>query len=317
MSGARTDSGPSVDAVIVNWNAGAHLVRAVRSAIASIASAAASGTVFVVDNGSTDDSLAPVEALRGPVEVIRTGHNLGYAGGIRVGAARSRSELLLILNPDVELRDDTVRRVLAVLAERPDVGVVGARLVDPQGVDGISCYRFPSLSNMMLAMSGLDRFAGRLPGARLKTHAMVERDPAQSGVVDQVIGAFMLIRREAWDAVGGIDDSFFLYYEEVDLCRRIRDAGWLTWYCAEAVATHVGQVSSSQVPDQRLAWLWESRERYARRHLLRWEAEVITWAIPLVEVPMRVAYAASQRRPAAIADALRGCYQWARRRRGA
>jgi GT2 family glycosyltransferase len=154
---------------------------------------------------------------------------------------------VLLLNPDTELTEGALDRALATLAERPEVGVVGVRLVKPDGTfDHAAKRSFPTLLGAVGHFTGLGRSDGRL-AARLGQYRAVDVDEHGAGEVDAVNGAFMLVRREAIDAVGLLDEAYRMYGEDLDWCLRFKRAGWTVFYDGRASVVHVkGAVSVTQ-----------------------------------------------------------------------
>jgi len=259
----------SLAIIIVNWNSREQL----RECLASIPEAAArlpSGArldcVVVVDNGSADGSADHLSCEGARVELLRNTDNAGFARACNQGAAialeRHGSELLLFLNPDTRLHADSLRLPLQALAEpaHERTGIVGIQLVDGQGSIARSCARFPRVSHFVSAALALDRVWPSVG------HTMREWPHQDSRVVDQVIGAFFLTRRELFEHLGGFDERFFVYFEEVDFAYRARQLGWTSLYLSEAQAFHKGGGTSDQVRGRRLFYSLRSRQAYFRKH---------------------------------------------------
>lgn len=248
-----------ITVVIVNWNAGAQL----RTCVDSIAEYGA-GLVrqtIVVDNGSVDGSEARVEGLPN-VTLIRAGANLGFGKACNLGAQQAKGDYLLFLNPDAALYAETLPKTLAYMQDQVNgkVGICGVQLLDEGGHVSRSCARFPSVAGFAAHATGLVRFVPRLG------HSMAEWDHAQTREVDQVIGAFFLVRRDLFEVLGGFDERFFVYFEEVDFSYRARQAGWCSMYLADVQAFHAGGGTSSQVKARRLFYSLRSRLLYSFRH---------------------------------------------------
>lgn len=280
--------GPSLDIVIVNWNTG----RALRQCLESIAAASAAARVrrvVVVDNASTDDSLREAEGTGVWTEVIRNPANRGFAAACNQGAAGSRAKYLLFLNPDTRLYPDTLAKVIAFMEEpgQRDVGICGIRLVDEEGAPSTVAARFPSVTGFLGEATGLSRV---LP-ALFPPHLLSAAECLDTRQVDQVIGAFFLIRRALFEALDGFDERFFVYFEEVDLSLRARQRGQRSMYFADAQAYHRGGLSSEQVKATRLFYSLRSRMLYAFKHFTApaaWLTLLVTFG---VEWPARSARA--------------------------
>lgn len=253
----------SLDIVIVNWNTG----DALGACLASIAAGSTGVSltrVAVVDNASTDDSMAPVRGAPLPLHVVGNESNRGFGSACNQGAAGSTADYLLFLNPDTRLEADTLARTLAFL-EAPaqhDVGICGIRLLDDDGRPSTSAARFPSPRVIFGEATGLGRF---LPGL-FPRHLLTADDCRTTRDVDQVIGAYFVIRRALFDRLGGFDERFFVYFEEVDLSLRARLAGYQSVFFAGATAYHAGGVSSDQVKAARLFYTLRGRLLYAWKH---------------------------------------------------
>lgn len=255
---------PAVDIIIVNWNASASLRNCLASVLASARRRWDLTRIVVTDNGSEDGCAGVVNQFPG-VELRQNSSNRGFAAACNQGAAGSQSDYLLFLNPDTQLETGTMDHVISVISrsENASVGICGIRLQDEAGKSSLSCSRFPTTWSLLLEMSGLDRFARAI----FKTRHMTAGELLEDRDVDQVIGAFFLIRRSLFEALGGFDERFFVYFEEVDLSLRARQHGYTTRFVAGASATHIGRVSSNQSKARRLFYFVHSRLLYAKKHM--------------------------------------------------
>lgn len=277
-----------IDIIIVNWNSGAQLLASVLS-ISQYSSNIVQKTI-VVDNGSTDSSDACIENLPN-VELIRTGFNLGFGKACNLGARGAKSEYLLFLNPDAALHSDSLLRALAFMQDsvNANVGICGVQLLDELGHLSRSCSRFPSVAGFVTHALGIDRFFPHFG------HAMTEWDHAQTREVDQVIGAFFLVRRAVFEAMGGFDERFFVYFEEVDFSRRARNAGWRSVYLADAQAFHAGGGTTNQIKARRLFYSLRSRLLYVFKHFSLHGAVLVMFTTLLMEPLSRSALAVLRR----------------------
>ena len=260
MSGLQQDSElpvHDVAAVVVNYNAGAALSECVASLESERVQA-----IVVVDNGSTDDSLECLARENPGVQVFRTGQNLGFGGGANYGAKRTTGEMLLVCNPDLVLRPGALGAMVDRLMQDPSLGLVGPALVTPSGDIQPSGRAFPTLRRSMAqAVLGV-----LLPkNAYSQRYREANRTRAGTGIVDWVTGACFLVRRVAFDAVGGFDDRYFMYVEEVDLCWRLARAGWRTGYESSAQVLHLAGISTAPFPYRMIVAHHLSLWRYARR----------------------------------------------------
>jgi GT2 family glycosyltransferase len=271
--------------VVVNWNAGDRL-RACLDSIDAHGDGLVS-QVIVVDNGSTDSSAAGLEVRPG-VSLVRAGANLGFGRACNLGARQAAGgDLLLFLNPDAALHAGTLAALAACLDAPANarVGICGVQLVDETGSVARSCSRLPSVAGLLAQSSGLDRLFPRLG------QAMVEWDHAATRDVEQVIGAFFLVRRALFASLKGFDERFFVYYEEVDFSLRARDAGWRSLYLADVQAFHAGMGTTAQVKARRLFYLLRSRLLYAGKHFSRPGAVAVALGALFVEPLARTALA--------------------------
>ena len=278
------DSKTSV--VIVNWNAGTQLAEAVSSINAHHQDLVSS--VIIVDNASTDDSLAQVEKLRHvafDLQIVRNQSNRGFAAACNQGAALARSEFILFLNPDTRLFPDSLAKAIAFMLqpENAQIGICGIRLVDQAGNTSLSAARFPTLRVMAGTTLGLSR----LFPAAFPPHLMNASELKETRRVDQVIGAFFLIRRAVFERCGGFDERFFVYFEEVDLSFRAHQLGYASCLLADVTAFHKLGGCSEKAKAARLFYSLRSRILYAQKHYSATELVVLVLLTGL-ELPLRL-----------------------------
>jgi GT2 family glycosyltransferase len=196
--------------------------------------------VTVVDHGSTDGTVALV-AERFPAVRLIEQANLGYGAGINAGLRLAAAPWLLVLNSDAWASAAALERLVAFAEERPEAAVAGPRLLNPDGTLQRSARGFPTLWRLATEYLFLRKLA---PRSRL-LNAFYAGDYDHSGPreVEWLMGAVLLVRRDAADEVGLFDEEFFLFSEETDWCYRFREAGWQVWLCPDAEFTHVGGAS--------------------------------------------------------------------------
>ena len=281
------------DIVVVNWNSGGML----RECIDSIAAnRQAVGRVVVVDNGSNDGSFDLSSYDYDWLVLIKAGQNLGFAKACNVGAARCDAPFILFLNPDARLMDQSLEGALRFMTspEGSGFGICGVRLVGRTGDVERHCANFTDPSTYVGQAIGLARTFPQI----FTPHFMQDFDHLESRPVDQVIGAFFLVRRELFEVLRGFDERYFVYFEEVDFALRARKAGWRTFYLASATAYHYGGGSSEKVKAARLFYSLRSRLLYAKRHFSP-VGVAITYLVTLCVEPFsRVAHALFRRAPA-------------------
>jgi GT2 family glycosyltransferase len=298
-----------LDVVCVNWNAGPQLAACLASLAGTDRSRVALGRVVVVDNASCDGSAVGLDPGDLPLQVITNPMNRGFAAACNQGAHGGPSPYVLFLNPDTRLEADSLTAPLAFL-ESPaaaDIGICGIQLVDEQGRVARSCARFPTPGQLVAASTGVDRLLpGTFPG-----FVMREWDHQDSRRVDHVIGAFYLVRRELFESLGGFDERYFVYLEDLDFSLRAGQAGWHSYYLARARAFHRGGGTSEQVRAERLVYLLRSRLQYARRHFSRAAALAVELATIGIEPVVRVAAALGRGAPRLARDTIKAYWMLA------
>ncbi len=248
--------------IIVSWNVRDLLQRALASVYASW-DGRPGLEVVVVDNASHDDSVAMLRENFPNAHIIANTENRGFTGGNNQGIAAATGDFLLLLNPDTEIIDNALPHMVAYLQSQFDVGMVGPQLLNPDGSVQSSRRRFPTLPVLFLESTWLEKLAPR----KLLRHYYAQEQPDDLVQdVDWITGAAMLTRRETVTQVGGMDEGFFMYSEELDWCRRIREAGWRIVYFPEARIIHHEGKSSEQVVPARHIHFQSSKVRYARKY---------------------------------------------------
>ena len=248
--------------------------------------AAGQAPVVVVDNASGDGTPAMVQERFPEVTLMANPQNLGFAAACNQGARAAPTEYLLFLNPDTRLLPDSLTQPLEFLQDprHQSTGIVGIQLLDDHGRISRSCARFPTPGRFYARSLGLDRLLPRW----FPSYRMTDWDHSRSQPVDHVIGAFYLVRRKVFEQLGGFDERFFVYLEDLDLSFRAHQAGWPCYYLAEAQAYHAGGGGATAVTADRLCYSLQSRLRYAAKHFHRWSALGITLATLLVEPALRL-----------------------------
>lgn len=255
-----TDAAPDIDVIIPSWN-GRDLLAACLDSL-SRTRGDLRVRVLVVDNASTDGSVEMVRHRHPGVEVQVNASNEGFARACNRGAAMGDAPFLLLLNTDTVLQPGALQRLLHLLQTAPRAAIAAPRLLNPDLTFQSSHASFPTLWQDLLILTGIGRLTR---GDHFPSHAAEEGRGAQR--VGWVGGACILVRRAAWEALGGLDEGYFMYAEEMDLCRRLDQAGWEVWYEPGAVVVHVGGGSAVRVAEQSEARLYCSRVRFYRKHL--------------------------------------------------
>lgn len=247
--------------VILSWNVRDLLRQCLASVFAHQSPLAAE--VIVVDNASSDDSPAMVRAEFPQVKLIVNAVNRGYTGGNNDGIAAAAGRYVLILNPDTQVVGDALATLVNYADAHPEAGVIGPQLVNPDGTIQSSRRRFPTLTTALFESTWLQAWAPRHVRSDYYVH---DRPDTETQPVDWVVGACLLVRREVIDQVGVLDEGFFMYSEELDWCRRIKQAGWQVVYLPPAQVIHYVGKSSEQVATQRHIYFQTSKVRYFRKH---------------------------------------------------
>lgn len=229
---------PDVSAILVNYNAGPELRRALQSIADDLAGVP--WDAVVVDNNSSDGSTAIVAEFAPNARLLRNTDNVGFARGVNQGLAASSAPHVLIMNPDCRIVAGAFATLLKVLKRRDPCAVVGPCILDPDGSVQGSARGDP---NMFTGLFGRSTMLRRiLPDLAVSKRNVVTNEPGRAGldsvIVDWLSGACMLAKRSALQSVGGFDERYFLYWEDADLCRRLRARGYHVRYVPSAVAVH-------------------------------------------------------------------------------
>jgi len=284
MDDSSVSSAPEISVVIVSYNT-RELLRECLGTVAREAEGI-SHEIIVVDNASRDGSPDMVLNDFRQVNLIRSDINLGFAGANNRGFAQAHGRYVVLLNSDAFLRPGALRLSLQYMDTHPQVGLGGGRLVGRDDSWQPSARMFPSLFNDLLMLSGL---AARYPKSRLLGRAdRTWANPLEAAAVDWLPGAYVIVRRAALECAGYFDERFFLYYEEVDLCRRIKAAGYAIWYWPDIVTVHLGGESSKTINrlqmsgagSQLTLWRMRSQLLYYRKHHHAWGA----WCCAALEI---------------------------------
>lgn len=253
--------------VILNYRTPEMTLKAARAA--RVALAKLDYRIDIVDNDSGDgseDHLRQAVESEGwaNVQVLQTGENGGFGFGNNFAIRRALAsddppDFIYILNSDAFPEPDAVRTLLDFMNERPEVGIAGSSIHGPDGEPHLTAFRFPTLSSEVVGSFRL----GALERVLRDVEVPIRPPPRCTQRVDWVAGASMMIRREVLEQVGLFDESFFLYFEETDLCRRAALAGWPTYYVSESEVVHIGSVSTGMKEARRMPRYWfDSRRHY-------------------------------------------------------
>ncbi|BCX02979.1 MAG: glycosyl transferase [Candidatus Roseilinea sp.] len=262
--------------LIVSWNV-RELLRACLLSLQRYPATSHEQSIIVVDNASGDGTLEMLYRDFPEVCVVANPTNRGFTGGNNDGLRKIDSildpDFILLLNPDTEVTPGALDALLACAEAHPQAGVIGPQLRYPDGDVQSSRRRFPTFWTALFESTWLQPIA---PRAVLDHYYVRDRRDDEACEVDWVVGAAMLVRREAYRQVGGLDEhNFFMYSEELDWCRRIKAAGWQVLYEPRARVVHHEGKSSAQVSAQRMIYFNTSKVRYFAKHHGRLQATAL------------------------------------------
>jgi N-acetylglucosaminyl-diphospho-decaprenol L-rhamnosyltransferase len=259
---ASGSEGPGLDVVVVSYRSR----RLLESCLASLREHAPAFpySVYVVDNASNDGTVEMVRSDFPEVELIASERNLGFAAANNAAIRRSCGRYVLALNPDTRLSAGALDTLLCLMDERPELGMCGCRLVREDGTfDHASKRSFPTIAGALGHFLRVGR-TGRAP----RRLAQYRAPDVEGGPVDAVNGAFMLMRRAALDEVGLFDEGYWMYMEDLDLCYRLHEADWTTWYEPSVTVTHVKAGTSGPIRSARLNRAFHyGMFRFYRKHV--------------------------------------------------
>ena len=268
----RTFGMTDIAVAVISYNTREYL----RHCLASVLAAGAR-EVVVADNGSTDGSVEMLRDEFPSVVLIVDPTNPGYGGASNVAIAQCRAPYVLLLNSDTVLQPDALDALSRYLDDHPRTAVVGPRLLNPDGTLQRSIHQFPSPLVTLLDYSWLGWAVGYVPGVRRLYSTRDSHEHARA--TDWVTGAALAIRRSAFEAVGGFDPSYFMYFEEVDLSYRLRQAGWETHFAPVTEVVHAGGASTRQQRVRMLAQQMAAAMQFSERYQSPSSVRATRWAL--------------------------------------
>lgn len=262
--------------LIVNWNTGELARRCIESILKT--APPSDFEIIVVDNASTDGSFDMLKAAFGAearVKLLKAETNIGFARANNLAFGQSRGDLILCLNPDTEVMPDALAKLTDFILANAHAGVVGARLTNPDGTVQNSVRHFPSIWSSILILLGMHRIFNP------KKYLMSDFDYSREAEVDQVMGAALITRRSLIEKIGFFDEGFWLWYEEVDFCKRVRQAGYkVIYYPKSVIIHHIGKSFSQMPPYLRKKTMARSLALYFKKHGNLFEVLLIRVAAP-------------------------------------
>jgi len=272
----------SLSVCVINWNTADDLVNCLGRIYAEAANDPAGSEpveVVVVDNASSDDSVARVASRFPQAKLIVEEQNGGYSRAANRGIAATCGDFVVVMNPDVALETGSLATLRDFLASHPEAGSCGPKLLNPDGSLQPSCRRFPTLATGLMRSTILGRLLRSNRATR--DYLMTDFPHDRPAEVDWLSGACLALRRAALDQVGGFDEGFFMFCEDVDICLRLNQAGWKNFYVPAAAAVHRIASSTSQRM-ARMTYEWHRsmfrfyRKHYAATHSWPWRALAVT-----------------------------------------
>lgn len=245
-----------VSFIIVTWNSAEHI----KNLLDRLPAEEPCETI-VVDNASSDQTAALIETSFPQVKIIKNSRNEGLSRATNQAFDVSRGEYLMLLNPDIIIEKEAIEKMLAVMRERPEIGVLGPKLLNPDGSVQPSCREFPTCGNVLFELSLVPRIFKSL--SRWK---MGYFDHKSSREVDQPIGSCLLVRRDAFIRAGMMDESFPLFYNDVTLCYNIKQLGYMNYFLSEASAVHLHGASTRKVKPKMIIESHHSLYHYMKTH---------------------------------------------------
>jgi N-acetylglucosaminyl-diphospho-decaprenol L-rhamnosyltransferase len=277
---------PDLSIIVVNWNTRDLLAQCLRSVYQT--SDNLDFEIVVVDNASTDGSVEMVERLFPHIGLITNQENVGFARANNQAIARCQGRYVLLLNSDTRVLFESLCNVVRFMDEHPRAGIVGVRLLNPDGTFQASYTPFPTLWLEFLILSTLGR---RLIRATFPSYGPRAGEGART-IVGYMEGACLVARREAIEQIGGLDERIFMYAEDVDWCYRFHQAGWEVWYLPQAPIIHYGGQSSNRRKGRMEAELYRSRVYFFRKHYGRAAALCLKGLIYTVTLTKMVVHGA-------------------------
>ncbi len=231
-----------ISIIIVSWNVQALLEKCLSSI--KKYTPGIELEVIVCDNASSDDTVTMVRSSFPDVTLIANTENKGFAAANNQAILQATGEYILLLNPDTELVEESLAQAVSIMENQPEIGIIGCKHLNPDYTLQPSVRRSPTLLAIALIISKIAKFFPKLPP--LQWYLARDFDYDYATAVEQVAGSWMFIRRDVFDRIGLLDEKFFIWFEEVDLCTRARAAGFVIWYTPDIRIMHYGGQSFKQ-----------------------------------------------------------------------
>lgn len=258
--------------ITVSWNVESILKKCLESLEhAGLALIAPDGTqhgaglktqVIIVDSASKDGTVSMIKANFSWVHLIASQENIGFVRGNNLGLKQAEGRLIMLLNPDTEVLGDTLQRLAQVLESDPKIGIVGPHTLNSDGTHQSTRRRFPTFWTGVFESTWLEPYA---PKRIIERFRVLEMPDTGTYPVDWVQGSALLAKRELWDTLGSLDERYRMYAEEMDWCKRAKDAGWQVYYVGDAKIIHHSGQSSNQVKARSHVHFQHSKLRYFQK----------------------------------------------------
>jgi GT2 family glycosyltransferase len=255
----------NLSVIIVNWNTRDLLRECLKSVLKQ--TKGLDYEVLVVDNGSSDDSVRMIKKAFPWIKLMENRENLGFSKANNQAIRRARGEFILLLNSDTKIAENAFKKMVDFARANPQIGVLGPRLLNADGNSQASTAPFYFLGVAFLSLFGGDRF--------------LRSSPQKAKKVDWVSGSCFLIRRELLDKVGGLDEQFFMYLEEMEFCYRAKKVGFETWFLPWARVYHLVRGSSPEGKQKVIWWTYENFVYFYQKHFALWQVAVVKWLLRL------------------------------------
>ena len=247
--------------IIVSWNV-ADLLRACLDSILAAPTKLAL-EIIVVDSASSDATVAMIQSEYPQVTLMAQTENLGFVKCNNIGLNASRGQHVLLLNPDTEIIGDALATMVAYLDAHPDVGIVGPHTFNTDRTTQSTKRRFPTMATGFFESTWLQDYA---PKSLMDWYYAADVADQAIGDVDWVQGSALMARRSMYEQIGGLDEGFFMFSEELDWCKRAKDAGWRVVYVGAAQIIHHGGKSTEQIASRKYIYFHQSKLRYFRKN---------------------------------------------------
>lgn len=252
-----------ISIVIVSWN----VRELLKKCLASIFKygKGLSLEIIVIDNASSDNTTEMIKKEFPQVALIANRENMGFASANNQGVLKTNGDFILVLNPDTEILEDGLQKMLEFMEKNYQIGIAGCKHLNPDWTIQPSVRRFPTFWALFFIFTKIAKVFPSIPSVYDYLARGFNYKIAQP--VDQVAGSFLFIRRKTIDEIGLFDENFFLWFEEVDLCKRAKDAGWQVWYTPEGeIIHHGGQSFTQQLTLKKQKQFFKSAWYYFQKH---------------------------------------------------